>query len=65
MHPVPVRAFNKGCTIRLVEIPSNKLLTTAFAGHPVFVSDKRSCMHCSIALRARPRQKSINFIKVL
>ena len=47
MHPVPVRAFNKGCTIRLVEIPSNKLLTTAFAGHPVFVSGKRSCMHCS------------------
>ena len=27
-HPVPVRA--KGCTIRRVEIPSNKLLTTAF-----------------------------------
>ena len=29
-HPVPVRASSKGCTIRRVEIPSNKLLTTAF-----------------------------------
>ena len=27
---VPVRASSKGCTIRRVEIPSNKLLTTAF-----------------------------------
>ena len=32
MYPVPVRASNKGCTIRRVEIPSNKLLTTAFLG---------------------------------
>ena len=29
-HPVPVRESSKGCTIRRVEIPSNKLLTTAF-----------------------------------
>ena len=28
--PVPVRVSSKGCTIRRVEIPSNKLLTTAF-----------------------------------
>ena len=27
---VPDRASSKGCTIRRVEIPSNKLLTTAF-----------------------------------
>ena len=27
---VPVCASSKGCTIRRVEIPSNKLLTTAF-----------------------------------
>ena len=36
---MPVRASSKGCIIRRMEIPSNKLLT--------------------IALRARPRQKSI------
>ena len=27
---MPVRAYSKGCTIRRVEIPSNKLLATAF-----------------------------------
>ena len=29
-YRVPDRASSKGCTSRRVEIPSNKLLTTAF-----------------------------------
>ena len=38
---MPVRASSKGCTIRRVEIPSNKLLTTAFEASLECIIGKR------------------------